>query len=63
VNDYYHYHQKCYEGHERMQRRMREADAERMARDHSRARRQRRRRRARLAAALEMLMPARQRMA
>ena len=59
----YTYEQKCYEARNRMEQRMREADTERMARRHARARRQRRRRRTRLAAALEMLYPARQRTA
>jgi hypothetical protein len=63
VSDYYHYHQKCYEAHERMQQRRRQADAERTARDHALAGRQRRRRHARLAAALELLRPVRQRTA
>jgi hypothetical protein len=55
----YDYYNNTYEAHERIRRREREAQAERTWRQ-ARGRRQRRRR-ARLAAALEKLIPARQR--
>jgi hypothetical protein len=57
----YDYYQRSYEARERINRREREAQAERIVR-YARARRQRRRR-AQLAAALELLIPARQRAA
>jgi hypothetical protein len=55
------YHQYCYEARERTKRREREAQNERTMRE-TRAHRQRRRR-AQLAAALDLLMPARRRAA
>jgi hypothetical protein len=63
VNDYFTYEQKCHEARSRMDQRMRDAENERAARDHARARRQRRRRRARMAAAFEFFFAARRRTA
>lgn len=54
----YAYHQTAYEAHERVEQRMREAEAERVVR-RTRAGKQRRRRRRYLAAALDLLMTAR----
>lgn len=54
----YDYYQKSYEAHERIARRRREAEAERIIRQ---ARAKRQKRRAQLAAALGRLIPARQR--
>ena len=54
----YAYHQTAYEAHERIQQRMREAEAEQTIR-RTRARKQRRRRRRYLAAALDLLITAR----